>query len=58
VCLPYRGAFVWHVGRDDIFADPNRILFVTGEEAFRVSRPAEGGYAELIVTMGRELLSE
>lgn len=58
VCLPYRGAFVWHVGRDDVLADPNRVLFVTGDEAFRMSRPADGGYAELIVTVAPDLLSE
>lgn len=58
VCLPYRGAFVWHVGRDDVLADPNRVLFVTGDEAFRVSRPADGGFAELIVTVAPDLLSE
>jgi AraC-like DNA-binding protein len=50
ICLPYRGAFVWHVGRDDVVADPNRVLFVTGDEAFRISRPVDTGYGELIVT--------
>lgn len=58
VCLPYRGAFVWHVGRDDVLADPNRVVFVTGDEAFRMSRPVDGGYAELIVTIAPELLAE
>ena len=58
VCLPYRGAFVWHVGVDDVLADPNRVLFVTGDETFRLSRPIEGGYAELIVTVSPQLLSE
>lgn len=58
VCLPFRGAFVWHVGRDDVVADPNRVVFVTGDEAFRMSRPVEGGYAELIVTIAPDLLAE
>ena len=57
VCLPYRGAFVWHVGKDDVVADPNRVLFVTGGEGFRVSQPIDGGYAELIVTVEPRLLS-
>lgn len=26
VCLPYHGAFVWHVGQDDVVADPNQVL--------------------------------
>lgn len=58
VCLPYHGAFVWHVGHDDVLADPNRVLFVRGEEEFGVSRPVRGGYAELIVTVRPDLLSE
>jgi AraC-like DNA-binding protein len=58
ICLPYQGAFVWHVGRDDVVADPNRVLFVTGEEEFGVSRPVRGGYGELIVTVRPELLAE
>jgi AraC family transcriptional regulator len=58
ICLPYRGAFVWHVGRDDVIADPNRVLFVTGEEEFGVSRPVRGGFAELIVTVRPDLLAD
>jgi hypothetical protein len=30
VCLPYSGAVVWHVGRDDVVADANQVLFVAG----------------------------
>ena len=58
VCLPYHGAFVWHVGGDDVVADPNRVLFVAGGEGFRLSQPVHGGYAELIVTMHPTLLAE
>jgi AraC-like DNA-binding protein len=58
VCLPYRGAFVWHVGHDDVVADPNRVLFVTGDEPFRLSRPVRGGYAELIVTVRPDGLAD
>jgi AraC family transcriptional regulator len=58
ICLPYHGAFVWHVGQDDVVADPNRVLFVRGNEEFGVSRPVRGGYAELIVTVRPDLLSE
>ena len=57
VCLPYHGAFVWHVGGDDVVADPNRVLFVTGGEGFRLSQPVHGGYAELIVTVQPTLLA-
>jgi AraC-like DNA-binding protein len=58
VCLPFRGAFVWHVGHDDVVADPNRVLFVAGGEGFRVSQPIAGGYGEVIVTLEPAVLSE
>jgi len=58
ICLPYHGAFVWHVGHDDVVADPNRVLFVAGGEGFRLSQPGDGGYAELIVTVRPDLLAE
>jgi AraC family transcriptional regulator len=58
VCLPYHGAFVWHVGSDDVVADLNRVLFVAGGEGFRISQPIHGGYAELIVTVRPERLAE
>jgi AraC-like DNA-binding protein len=50
VCLPYRGLFVWHVGYDDVVGDANQVLFVTGGESYRLSRPLSGPYGELIVT--------
>jgi AraC-like DNA-binding protein len=58
VCLPYRGAFCWHVGRDEVVADANQVLFVAGGEGYRMSRPIDGGYAELIVTVLPSLLAE
>lgn len=58
VCLPYHGAFVWHVGQDDVVADPNQVLFVSGGEGYRLSQPVRGGYAELIATVQPSLLAE
>jgi AraC-like DNA-binding protein len=58
VCLPYRGAFVWHVGCDRVPADANQVLFVRAGEAFRVSQQACEPYGELIVTPASELLAE
>ena len=58
VAFPYRGAFVWHVGRDDVFGDANQVLFVTGGEDYRVSEPVPGGYAEIVVTPERSVLAE
>jgi AraC family transcriptional regulator len=58
VCLPYRGLFVWHVGHDDIVADANQVLFVSGGESYHLSQPRSAEYAELIVTPDLELLAE
>lgn len=58
VCLPYRGLFVWHVGDDDIVADANTVLFVSGGESYYISQPRSADYAELIITPDPELLAE
>ena len=58
VCLPYAGLFVWHVGDDEVVADPNQVLFVSAGEAFRLSEPLPAGFAELIITPATELLAE
>jgi len=58
VSFPYRGVFIWHIGRDDVVSDANQILFVTGGESFRLSEPRPGGYAELILTPALSILSE
>jgi AraC family transcriptional regulator len=58
VCLPYRGLGIWHVGRDDVVADSNQVLFVRGGESYRLTGPVPGGYAELIITPDLEVLSE
>jgi AraC-like DNA-binding protein len=58
VCLPTRGLFVWHVGRDEVVGDPNHALFVTARESFRLSQPVGRGYAELIITPDVEVLAE
>ena len=58
VALPYRGFFVWHVGRDEVVGDANQALFVTGGERFRMTHPLPGGYAELIITPAPSIVSE
>ena len=58
VCLPYRGLFVFHVGRDDVLSDANQVVFVAAGEPFRLSEPRPGGYAELVVTVPPSLLAE
>ena len=56
--LPYRGLFVWEVGRDAVVGDPNQALFVAPGEEFRMMQPVPGGYAEVIVTPDESLLEE
>lgn len=58
VCLPYRGLFVWYVGRDEVVGDANQLLFVRGGEAYRIRGPHAQGYAEVIITPALETLSE
>ncbi|GEM_PF-159884 len=58
VAFPYRGSFVWHVGRDDVFGDANQVLYVAGGEAYRMIVPPSGGYAEFIITPERSVLAE
>ena len=58
IAFPYRGVFVWHVGREDIVGDANQVLFVTAGEPFRVSGPRPGHFGELILTPSFSVLSE
>jgi len=58
ICLPYRGLFVWHVGNDEIVGDPNQLLFVKGQEPFRLSGSTAHGFAELVITPDFDVLSE
>src|SRR5438445_3506362 len=58
LALPYRGFFVWHVGNDDVVGDANQALFITGGEEYRMSHPLRGGYAELIFTPAKCVVSD
>lgn len=58
ICFPYRGAFVWHVGGQDIVGDANQILFVPPGEAFAVSQLHRDGCGELIVTPHADIVAE
>jgi len=55
ICLPYRGLFVWHVGDDEIVGDPNQVLFVRGQEPYRLSGSI---FSELVITPDFDVLSE
>ncbi len=58
VCFPYRGLFVWWVGRDEVVGDANQVVFVRGEEGSRVTGPLDDGYGELIITPRRDVIAQ
>lgn len=56
--FPYRGVFVRHVGSDDVVGDANQVLFFSAEERHRISHPAAGGDASLVLIIEKALLHE
>jgi AraC family transcriptional regulator len=55
--IPLQGSFVWHVGTEEIFADPTRVLFAGGGERYAISHPA-GGDRSLVITPSSSVLEE
>jgi AraC family transcriptional regulator len=49
--FPYRGTYVQHTGRAEAVAEPNQIVFINEDEAYRVSHPVEGGDASLSIRL-------
>lgn len=56
--FPYRGAYVQHSGRVEVVAEPNQIVFINEDEAYRVSHPVEGGDASLSIRLDTPTLLE
>jgi AraC-like DNA-binding protein len=56
--FPYRGVYVRHIGREQLVADANRVLFFNAGEGYRISHPIAGGDASLTVILDEERLSE
>jgi AraC family transcriptional regulator len=56
--FPYRGAYVQHTGRPEAVAEPNQIVFINEDEAYRVSHPVEGGDASLSIQLDTPTLLE
>jgi AraC family transcriptional regulator len=56
--FPYRGTYVQHTGRAEAVAEPNQIVFVNENEAYRVSHPVEGGDASLSIRLDTPTLLE
>ncbi|QND44971.1 helix-turn-helix transcriptional regulator (plasmid) [Rhizobium lusitanum] len=55
---PYRGVFMRHVGRKDVVAEANQVLFFNREQEYRISHPIEGGDACIDVAIDETLLDE
>ncbi|MDQ0467706.1 helix-turn-helix transcriptional regulator [Labrys wisconsinensis] len=56
--FPYRGVYVRHVGREQVVAEANQVLFFNAGEAYRVSHPVPGGDACLSLWIDEALLHE
>jgi AraC family transcriptional regulator len=55
--LPLSGSFVWHPGREEIFADSANVVFARGGEDFAISHPA-GGDRSLVIWPNLATLEE
>lgn len=56
--FPYRGLFMRHIGKRELVAEPNQMLFFKPDEPYRVSHPVNGGDACLSVSVSEEIFSE
>ena len=56
--FPYRGVYLRHVGAVQAVADANHMLPFNAGEGYRVSRPLEGGDANLSILLDDGLLRE
>ena len=56
--FPYRGAYVRHLGRQDVVAEANQVAFFNRDQDYAISHPIGGGDACLSVSIDDELLTE
>jgi AraC-like DNA-binding protein len=56
--FPYRGAFVRHLGRDEVVGEANQVMFFNQDESYRISHPVKGGDACLSMSIDETLLRE
>jgi AraC-like DNA-binding protein len=56
--FPYRGVYVHHADRGDAVAEANQVVFINGDEGYRVSHPVSGGDASLSLFVAPEMLEE
>ena len=56
--FPYRGTYVRHMGRDEVVAEANQVLFFNANERYRVSHPVPGGDASLSLIISEPVLRD
>ncbi|WP_239537928.1 helix-turn-helix transcriptional regulator [Dyella mobilis] len=56
--FPYRGAYLRHVGSDEVVADANHVLFFNAGQGYQVSHPVSGGDASLSLRLPETLVRE
>lgn len=56
--FPYRGAFVRHLGREDVVGEANQVMFFNQDESYKISHPVDGGDACLSISTDEGLLRE
>lgn len=56
--FPYRGAFMRHLGSDEVVGEANQVMFFNQDEGYRVSHPVKGGDACLSLSIDETLLRE
>lgn len=57
VVVPRRGAFLWEVEGERVFADPGVATFLHAAEAYRVRHPVPGGDRGSVFRLGPEVLA-
>jgi AraC-like DNA-binding protein len=55
--LPYRGAFLRHLGQRAVLADASQVLFFSAGQPHQVSHPVDGGDASLVLTLAPDTLA-
>lgn len=56
--FPYRGVYVRHVGRDQVVADANHVVFFNADEGYRIAHPVQGSDASLSLQLPPALIEE
>src|SRR5262245_16232619 len=54
----YRGVYMRHVGRKDVMADANQVLFFNESEGYRISHPVDGGDGCISLGLSTPLMQE